>query len=73
MDKVGDELQTLKLCSMDKEKEVMKKRWAEQKKDEKRVKAAGEAEKAKEMGVLEESLEESEEEEEEEEGGNAMV
>ena len=60
-DEVGDELQVLKPHSKDKEKEVMKKRWVERKKDEKRAKAMREAEKAKEMGVLEESSEELEE------------
>ena len=47
VDKVRDELIALKVQSTDKEKEVMRKRWAERKKDEKRVKAAREAEQAK--------------------------
>ena len=64
-DEVRDELITLKAWSTDKEKEVMKKRWLERKKDEKRAKAAREAEKAKEVWVLEEASEESGESEEE--------
>ena len=71
VEEVGDELIALKARSMDKEKEVMKKRWSERKKDEKRAKATREAkkakgaEKAKEVWVLEEASEESEESEEE--------
>ena len=61
--KVGDELVVLKAWSMDKKKEVMRKRWAERKKDQKKVKATREAEqakgaeKAKEVWVSEESEE----------------
>ena len=47
VDEVGDELIVLKARSTDKEKEVMKKRWSERKKDKKRAKAVREAEKAK--------------------------
>ena len=64
-DKVGDELVALKARSTDKEKEVMRKRWAERKKDQKRAKAAREAEQAKEVQVSEEASEELEELEEE--------
>ena len=64
-DEVRDELVALKAWSTDKEKEVMRKRWAERKKDQKRAKAAREAEQAKEVWVLEEALEELEELEEE--------
>ena len=39
---------------MDKEKEVMMKRWAERKKDQKRAKAAREAEQAKGAGKAKE-------------------
>ena len=56
-DEVGDELVALKARSTDKEKEVMRKRWAERKKDERRAKAAREAEKAKEVRVSEEETE----------------
>ena len=63
--KVGDELVALKARSTDKEKEVMRKRWAERKKDQKRAKAAREAEQAKEVQVSEEASEDSEESEEE--------
>ena len=70
-DEVRVELVVLKARSMDKEKEVMRKRWAERKKDQKRAKAAREAEQAKGAGKakevqaseeLEEELEELEEE-----------
>ena len=44
VDDIRDELMVLKVQSMDKEKEVMRKRWAERKKDEKRAKAARETE-----------------------------
>ena len=64
-DEVGDELVALKARSTDKEKEVMRKRWAERKKDQKRAKAVREAEQAKEVQVSEEASEESEESEEE--------
>ena len=64
-DKVGDELVALKARSTDKEKEVMRKRWAERKKDKRRAKAAREAEKGKEVRVSEEVSEESEDSEEE--------
>ena len=73
VDEVGDELVALKARSTDKEKEVMRKRWAERKKDERRAKAAREAEKAKEVRVPEEALEESEESEESEEETESMV
>ena len=43
-DDIRDELMVLKARSMDKEKEVMRKRWAERKKDKKRAKAARETE-----------------------------
>ena len=60
-DEVRDELIALKAGSTDKEKEVMKKRWSDRKKDKKRAKAAREAEKAKEVRVSKEALEELEE------------
>ena len=67
-DEVRDELVALKARSTDKEKEVMRKRWAERKKDQKRAKATREAKgagKAKEVQVSEEALEGLEESEEE--------
>ena len=70
-DEVGVELVVLKAQSMDKEKEVMRKRWVERKKDQKRAKAVREAEqakgarKAKEVQASEELEEELEELEEE--------
>ena len=72
-DEVRDELIVLKAQSTEKEKEVMRKRWAERKKDKRRAKAAREAEKAKEVRVLEEVSEELEELEESEEETESMV